>query len=109
MLTQHKNIILRFYFSHHIYVYNVRVMNTNFDFCKYKHIFGKERQGFHSIRLFDIAVGDVLLTIIGAYIISYVLKTHFFITLLVVLVMGVIVHRIFCVNTKINTLIFGTI
>lgn len=90
-------------------VYRLLCVDMNFEFCTYKHIFGKERQGFHSIRLFDIAIGDLLLTIFGAYIISYILKTQFFITLLVVLVIGVIVHRLFCVNTKINTLIFGSI
>lgn len=77
--------------------------------CQYRHIFGKERQGFHSWRLFDIAIGDLLLTIIGAYLLSFALKTQFIITFITVLVIGVIVHRLFCVNTKINTLIFGII
>jgi uncharacterized membrane protein len=77
--------------------------------CTYRHIFGKERQGFHSWRLFDIAIGDLALTIIGAYLLSYTLKTQFIITLVAVLVIGVIVHRLFCVNTKINTLIFGIV
>lgn len=78
-------------------------------FCPYKHIFGKERQGFHSLRLLDIAIGDLVLTILGAYAVSYALKTPFLATLLTVLVIGIIVHRLFCVNTKINTLVFGVV
>lgn len=77
--------------------------------CKFKDIFGKERQGFHSIRLFDIAIGDLVLTIIGAYVISNAFGTNFVSTTLVVLVLGVLLHRLFCVNTKVNTLIFGKV
>ena len=38
--------------------------------CKYKDILGKVGQGVHSYRLFGIAIVDVLLTILGAYIIN---------------------------------------
>jgi hypothetical protein len=34
--------------------------------CEYSDIFGKPNQGIHSIRIFDIAIVDVLLTIIVA-------------------------------------------
>lgn len=77
--------------------------------CKYKDIFGKERQGFHSIRVFDIAIGDLVLTIIGAYAISNAFGTNFVSTTIVVLVFGVLFHRLFCVNTKVNTMIFGIV
>ena len=36
---------------------------------KYKNIFGKVGTGIHSYRIFNIAIADVLLTIIGAYLI----------------------------------------
>lgn len=77
--------------------------------CPYKHIFGEERKGFHSIRLFNIAILDLLATILGAWAISYYFKLNFFIVLILALIIGIILHRIFCVNTTVNKMIFGTI
>jgi hypothetical protein len=37
--------------------------------CQYKNIFGEVNKGVHSYRIFNIAIVDVLLTIIGAYVI----------------------------------------
>jgi len=37
--------------------------------CKYKGMFGKLNQGLHSFRIFNIAIVDVLLTILAAFII----------------------------------------
>ena len=39
-------------------------------FCQYKDILGKVGEGPHSLRIFDIAIVDVILTIIGAYLIN---------------------------------------
>lgn len=77
--------------------------------CSYRHIFGEERKGFHSLRLFDIAIGDVVLTLLLSLFISYVSKISFVITTIMVFIVGIVIHRIFCVNTKINTLIFGKV
>ena len=41
------------------------------DLCKYKNALGEPGKGIHSYRLFGIAIMDVIMTIIGAYIISY--------------------------------------
>ena len=38
-------------------------------FCKYKDLLGKVKTGLHSYRIFDIAIVDVLLTFLAAYII----------------------------------------
>lgn len=81
----------------------------NFNFCPYKHIFGKENEGVHSYRLFNIAIVDFILTIIGAFIISYYFKINFFLTFAILFLLGIFFHRIFCVNTTINKLIFGYI
>jgi len=80
--------------------------------CKYKHIFGKERQGFHSVRLFDVAILDVLGTLLVAGILTLVLKKSwmfFGVTSVVLIIVGIILHRLFCVNTKLNTMIFGRV
>lgn len=77
--------------------------------CKYRHIFGKENEGIHSYRLFNIAIYDFIFTVIGAAAISVIFKLSFFITLIVLLALGVILHRLFCVNTTINKYIFGSV
>ncbi len=77
--------------------------------CKYRHVFGEERKGFHSWRLFDVAIGDVLLTVLGAYWIAKALNVSFIATLILVFVLGIVMHRLFCVNTKVNVLLFGSI
>jgi len=74
-------------------------------FNKYKEIFGKEGKGVHSIRLFNIA--DVLATIIGALLLSYFFRINFWIILFILFILGIILHRLFCVNTTINKFIFG--
>jgi len=35
--------------------------------CNYSELFGKVGEGLHSYRIFDIAIIDVIATIIGAY------------------------------------------
>jgi len=41
------------------------------DLCKYKNILGDPGKGVHSFRIFNIAIVDVLLTILAAYILSF--------------------------------------
>lgn len=77
--------------------------------CKYRHIFWKEGEGPHSIRLFNIAIVDLAVTIVAAFFISKAINKNFYLTLLVLLIIGVFIHRLFCVNTTINKLIFGEI
>jgi hypothetical protein len=74
--------------------------------CKYKHIFGIPGKGLHKYRIFNIAIIDVVLTIILAIIISYLLKINFIITLIILFLVGIIMHRIFCVRTTIDKLLF---
>ena len=75
--------------------------------CKYKDILGKVGEGVHSIRIYDIAIIDVILTIIGAYFISKIFKLNFLNTLIILFILGIILHRIFCVRTKIDQLLFN--
>ncbi len=77
--------------------------------CPYRHILGKEGEGLHSYRIFNIAIIDVLFTLIGAFIISYLFNYNYFIVLIFLFILGIILHRVFCVNTTINKLIFGII
>lgn len=78
-------------------------------FKKYSDIFGKPHTGFHSFRLFDIAINDLLGTIVISGIISYSFNFNFLLVLIFLLILGIILHRLFCVNTTINKLIFGEV
>ncbi len=76
-------------------------------FCKYKDIFGKVNEGVHKHRIMDIAIVDVVATIILAFLIHYKFKQYNFIVILAGLfVLGVFSHRLFCVRTTIDKLIF---
>jgi hypothetical protein len=77
-------------------------------FCKHKDFFGKPKEGFHSIRYFNIAIFDVLGTIFLAKFFQYYFfdKVDFFIVLFFTFLLGIILHRIFCVKTTIDKLLF---
>jgi len=74
--------------------------------CKYKNIFGEPGTGVHSIRLFNIAVVDVIGTIILAVIFSKITKINLLVSMLLMFILGIIVHRIFCVNTTVGKKVF---
>jgi len=76
--------------------------------CQYKNIFGKPNEGLHSYRIFDIAIIDVLATFIIAFILNYFFALPFNITLIVLFVIGIVFHRIFCVRTTIDKLLFAS-
>lgn len=77
-----------------------------FSLCKYKDIFGKPGEGVHSYRIFNIAIVDAALTIIVAYIISKIFQTSVWMTIIVLFMLGIILHYLFCVRTTINQLLF---
>ena len=74
--------------------------------CKYKNIFGEPKKGVHSYRLLDFAIMDIIFTIIGAYIISKYSNYNFYKILLFLFILGIILHKLFCVNTTLNSIIF---
>jgi len=76
------------------------------DLCQYKHLFGEIGKGIHSYRIFNIAYLDVLVTVIVAYILSKLFKTPFLYTLVAFFLLGIAVHRLFCVRTTIDTILF---
>jgi hypothetical protein len=76
------------------------------DLCKYKNALGEPGKGIHSYRLFGVAIADVLMTIIGAFLISYFFKFSFIKTLLILFLTGIALHRLFCVRTTIDKLLF---
>lgn len=57
-------------------------------------------EGIHSIRLFDIAIIDVILTGLAAYAIS---RQHFLIVFMILIILSIIVHTLLGIRTKTNT------
>jgi hypothetical protein len=77
-------------------------------FCKYKNILGKPNGGAHK-HFLGIAMFDLIGTILIAFIISKLTKIKFYIILICLLILGIILHRMFCLNTTFNKLIFGKV
>ena len=90
------------YYSLIILTYNM------WKFGKYQHLFGKPKEGPHRFRIFNIAIVDVVLTLLLARFLNY----HFFpdvryvVVMFFTFILGIIMHRIFEVRTTIDKLLF---
>ena len=80
-----------------------------FYFCKYKDALGKPKEGVHKYRIMNIAIVDVLATILLAKTIQYYIvpDKNIWLILILCFILGIILHRIFCVKTTIDRLLFG--
>lgn len=76
-------------------------------FCKYKNVFGEPGKGAHKYRFWGFAIVDVLLTILVAYIFAYFTKWSIWVSLGGFFLLGIFVHRLFCVQTTVDKLLFG--
>jgi hypothetical protein len=74
--------------------------------CKYKDIFGAPGTGVHSYRFLNIAIVDLGATILVAFLISYFSKISFILTLIILLLLGIIAHHLFCVRTTVDKILF---
>jgi hypothetical protein len=84
--------------------------------CQYKNLFGEPRTGIHSLRIPIIDVGfyDVLFTVLLGLFIAifpiFFFKTNIKNTIIIsqifVFLLGIVVHRIFCVRTRVDQLLF---
>ena len=84
-------------------------MNSIKMFCNYSEIFGKVGEGLHSYRLFNVAIIDVIFTIIGAYFLQkhFLKKYTYTEVLLGLFILVIVLHRLFCVRTTIDKMIFN--
>ena len=77
------------------------------NFCQYKNAFGASGTGAHSYRFMGFAVVDTVLTILAAFLIAWLANWPFWIVLLVLFVMGIYLHWLFCVQTTVGKIVFG--
>ena len=73
---------------------------TNKILSKFNNIFGEPNTGLHRFRLGNIAIIDYILSLIVAFILSYVYTIPFDLTTISVLTVAILIHLIFNVNTS---------
>jgi len=74
--------------------------------CAYKNMLGKVGKGVHSYRFLGIAVVDVVLTVLFAGLFAWMFEKPFWLVLLVLFLVGIVVHRLFCVRTTVDRVLF---
>jgi len=74
--------------------------------CKYQNVLGIPKEGIHNHYMFPIAIMDVILTITFSFVLSYLCNISFLWTTVSIFILGIICHRIFCVRTEIDKLLF---
>lgn len=79
---------------------------TKTNLCKYKNMFGEPGTGAHSYRFWNIAVVDVVLTILAGLILSWITGMTRVHSIIAMFVLGIIAHRMFCVRTTVDKLLF---
>ncbi len=77
--------------------------------CPYKNMLGKPQNGVRGYRFANIAIVDVIMTIIVAFIISAIFAISFWKVLGVSFLLGIVLHRFFCVRTTVDKLLFTNV
>lgn len=75
--------------------------------CKYKDALGKPGKGVHSVRVFNIAVVDLVGTLAIAWAVARWRRESFLRWAAGLLALGVLLHWLFCVDTTVNRWLFG--
>jgi fatty acid desaturase len=75
--------------------------------CKYRHVFGKEREGVHAVRLLDVAVVDMLGTVLIAWLLSRATGWNGWGVFAALMLASLLLHRLFCVDTTLTKLFSG--
>jgi hypothetical protein len=70
--------------------------------CQYRDVFGQVGTGVHSYRLFDIAIVDLLATILLGVILQRIfdIKLDLVWIILLLILVSIPIHMLFCVETR---------
>lgn len=82
---------------------NIKIAFNKMVYCplnEYKNILGTPGKGTHSYRFLDTAIVDYILSIILAMTITYYSKIPLVLTTISVLIVGILLHMLFGVNTN---------
>jgi len=80
-----------------------------FGLCKYRDMFGNPNTGIHSYRIFDLAIADIVMTIVGALFLAYMFRWNPWSTMAGVFLLGIVLHRVFCVRTTVDKWLFPSV
>lgn len=72
-------------------------------FCKYSDVFGKPNEGVHKYKILNIAIVDLVATIVAAYFLSLITKYAFWKVTITLLLLSIPFHILFCVQTGLLT------
>jgi hypothetical protein len=75
------------------------------DLCKYKDALGKAGSDEYT-RILTVRVMDIVTLIAGSYLIAYMFDFSFWKTIFVIFIIGIIAHRMFCVRTAVDKMLF---
>ena len=83
--------------------------------CKYKNLFGEPNTVLHSYRIFNFAIFDILATLLVGVIFHQVIivellklndSIKLWMVCAILFILGIILHRVFCVRTTVDKLLF---
>lgn len=74
--------------------------------CQYRDFFGKPRTGAHAIRVLDLAMVDVVGTIVIGWGVAKLAGWTPWKTISIAFLLGILFHRAFCVRTTVDRLLF---
>ena len=87
-------------------------MIASLKLCRYKDLFGIPGAGLRTYRVFNIAIYDVVVTIIVSLIIWWILNMYYKFSFLpflgAIFLLGIVAHRVFCVRTGVDKMLFAT-
>ena len=77
--------------------------------CKYKNLLGEAGStiGMRKYRLLGISIMDVTVVVLIGFLISYLTKFDIWLTLGCLFIFGIFTHRLFCVRSTVDKLIFS--
>jgi len=73
--------------------------------CEYKELLGVPGKGAHT-HIMGFAWRDTVATIVGGLIIALVFKFNVLYTIISLFIIGIIAHRLFCVRTTFDKILF---
>lgn len=74
---------------------------------QFRNVFGKPHEGVHQYRILDIALIDLAFTVLFAWLFSIYNQQDFVKVLVVILIVGIFMHKLFGVKTTVDKFIFG--
>jgi len=75
-------------------------------FSQYQNALGIPGQGIHT-HVMGVAIGDILMTILGAYVYHRITGYTFWKCLVGLFVLGILLHRLFDVKTTLDKILFS--